>query len=60
MEPHVRTTDGSSGMGFMMGIILFIIFVFALLYYGLPLLRSGMSTPSVNVPGQIDVNVHNK
>ncbi len=58
-EPHVHTQDsGMGGMGFLMGIILLILFVFALLYYGLPMLRNATTTPAVTVPDQIDVNVN--
>ncbi len=49
-------TNSDPGMGFFVGIILLLIF----LYYGLPLLRnSGLGgSPQINVPGKIDVNVN--
>lgn len=52
-------TNGSNGTGFLLGIILLILFVGALLYYGLPALNRASSGPNINVPEQIDVNVNN-
>lgn len=52
---------GNNGMGFLLGVIVLILFVMGVFYYGLPLLRSSVpTTPTVNVPGKVDVNVHNK
>ncbi len=51
--------SSNSGMGFLMGAILLIIFMFLLFYYGLPALRSVSQSPQINVPGKIDVNVNN-
>jgi hypothetical protein len=55
------TTDSGGGMGFLMGVILLIVVGFFLVYYGIPALNrsSGNTTPQVNVPGKIDVNVQN-
>lgn len=50
---------GDNGMGFLLGVIVLILFVLGIYYYGLPLLQRS-TTPSVNVPGKIDVNVNNK
>jgi hypothetical protein len=47
----------STGMGFMFGLILLILFFFLFFYYGLPALR-GSTTPTVNIPEQIDVNIN--
>ena len=52
-------TGDNSGMGFLLGIILLIVFVVILLFYGLPLLQNSTSSPQLNVPGKIDVNVNN-
>ena len=60
---HIHEGSGSSdsGMGFLMGMILLMIFLFLMFYYGLPILRNSMSNtaPQINVPGKVDVNVHN-
>jgi hypothetical protein len=52
------TTDGNGGSGFLLGIVLLIIFAVLFFVYGLPYLTNAMSGPQVNVPGQIDVNVN--
>lgn len=53
------TENANSGSGFLLGVILLIIFVLFLLYYGLPLIRN-TATPQLNVPSKIDVNVNQK
>jgi hypothetical protein len=58
IHEHQTTTDSGSGMGFLLGVIMLIVFAFLLFYYGLPALRSASSGPTVNVPGKIDVNVN--
>ena len=57
-------SDSNSGMGFLMGVILFIAFIFFLFYFGLPIVRNsfggGVGTGSgtqINVPDKMDVNV---
>lgn len=66
-DPVIVNTPGNgdssgNGMGFFLGVILLILFVFLLLYYGLPYIRSsfGSATPQINVPGKVDVNVNKK
>ena len=49
---------GDNGMGFVAGVILLIVFAFLLFYYGLPMLRQSTASPQINVPGKVDVNVH--
>lgn len=51
-------TDSSSGMSLLIGLIVLLVFAFLLFYYGLPALRGASSGPSIQVPGQIDVNVN--
>ncbi len=52
---------GDNGMGFLLGVIVLILFVMGVFYYGLPLLQRSVPTiPTVNVPGKVDVNVNNK
>jgi hypothetical protein len=48
----------SNGMGFFLGVLLLLVVGFFLVYYGGPLIRSTYSTPQVNIPGKIDVNVN--
>jgi hypothetical protein len=57
-NPAPAREDGS-GMGFLLGVILLIVFAVLFFLYGLPYLTSTFSGPQVNVPGQIDVNVNN-
>lgn len=52
------TNNSGNGMGFLIGVVLLIVFVFILFYYGFPLL-SNMRGTTVNVPNKLDVNVHN-
>lgn len=52
--------DGSNGMGFLVGVILLILFVVGLIYYGLPMLNRATAAPQINVPGKVDVNVKQK
>lgn len=52
-----RPNNNGNGMGFLLGIIVLIIIVVLVFYYGLPMLRSA-TAPSVNVPSQVDINVH--
>lgn len=60
-SPAPATSDtGSNGIGFLVGAMLLVLLVMAVLFYGLPYLRTSMTstTPQVNVPGKIDVNVN--
>lgn len=57
-NPQPVETTKSSGNGFLIGVIILVIFVLILLYYGLPYLRSGFGAPQVNVPDHVNVNVH--
>lgn len=57
---HIHEGSSDSGMGFLMGMILLMLFVFLLFYYALPVLRNGFGAtqaPQINVPGKVDVNV---
>jgi hypothetical protein len=54
------TDGGGNGMGFLLGVILLIVFVIGLLYYGLPMIQRATATPAapqINVPDKVDVNV---
>jgi len=59
--PATTTTEGTnSGMGFVLGIILLIVVIALIVIYGIPYIGHsiGSSSPTVNVPGKVDVNVH--
>lgn len=50
----------SGGTGMLIGVILLIVFVVLLLYFGLPVIRRATQAPAapeINVPEQIDINV---
>lgn len=55
--------DNAGGIGFLIGTALLIGFVFVLLYFGLPLIRSmgpvqlNVPAPQVIMPDKVDVNV---
>lgn len=58
---HVHdTSDGDSGIGFFIGILFIAALLFLFVYYLLPVMRNSLSGPSINVPSQFDVNIHNK
>lgn len=59
-NPPATNTNGSNGSGFLVGVILLILAVVVLLFYGIPYLRGSVasSTPQINVPGTVDVNVN--
>lgn len=52
------TTDSSGGMGFVLGVLLLLLVAFLFFVYGLPAIQQSMSGPSVQVPGQVDVNLN--
>lgn len=53
-------SNESNGMGFMVGVVLLVIFGIAFFYWGIPALRSvnQQQVPQINVPDKIDVNVN--
>jgi hypothetical protein len=55
-NPETRPAD-NNGMGFLLAVILIILFVGLLLYYGLPYLQHSLMGPQINVPGNVNVNV---
>lgn len=57
-QPVVVQGDSGGGMGFLLGVILLIVFLIALLYFGLPMIQQATSSgPTINVPDKVDVNV---
>ena len=57
IHEHDHDGGGNNGMGLILGVILLIVLFFIVFYYGLPYLRSA-SSPQINVPSKVDVNVH--
>lgn len=55
---EVVYTNGtqSNGMGFLMGVVLLIVFLVLLFYYGIPMLTSATQGPTINVPEEVNVN----
>lgn len=57
------TSSDSGGSGFLIGIIVFVVFVGILLYFGIPAIKNmgpvqvAVPTPQVNIPNKIDVTV---
>lgn len=47
----------SGGTGMLIGVVLLIVFVVLLLYFGLPVIRRATQAPQINVPEKIDINV---
>ncbi len=58
VQQPASSTDTGSGLGFLLGIVLLILFVLGLLYYGLPAIQNQTAAPSIQVPRQVDVNVN--
>ncbi len=57
---YIHEGKSNSGIGFLMGIVLLMFFMFLMFYYGLPVLKSTLSTPQapqINVPDKVDVNI---
>ncbi len=58
--PATSGESGSGGMGFLLGIILLVLFAFVFFVYGLPYVTGairGSQAPQVQVPDKVDVNV---
>ena len=54
-----NNSSGNNGVGFLIGVLVLIVFAVLFFVYGLPLLRglSGSSGVQINVPKSIDVKV---
>jgi hypothetical protein len=52
------TTQRDSGSGFLIGVILLIVFAILFFIYGLPYLANSFSGPTVQVPDKVNVNVN--
>jgi len=58
-----QPTTSNNGMGFLLGVILIIVFVVLLFMYILPYFRAsfqGAQAPQITVPNQINVDVKQK
>lgn len=56
-EYHYHRGEDTSANG-LLALILVIVVLFLLFWYGIPVIRSMSSVPTVNVPKQVDVNIH--
>lgn len=52
------TSDSSGGLGYIIAAIILAAVIILLFVYGLPLIRGGITSPQVNVPGTVDVNLN--
>ncbi len=57
--PASTQDSGNNGMGFLLGVIVLVVFLLLFIFYALPYLRSSFmgSSPQVNIPSHYDVNV---
>lgn len=56
---HVDSESNNSGMGFFLGIIILVVFLVLIIFYGFPYLRNISSGGTqINVPDKINVNVN--
>lgn len=51
------SNEGGNNMGFLLGVVLLIIFGALFFIYGFPYLRDSIQGPQINIPNKIDVNV---
>ena len=57
-------SEGSGGSGFLIGVVILVVFVLALLYFGIPMIKQmgpvqlEIPAPQVVMPDKIDVNVN--
>lgn len=56
--PPTNTDNSNSSMFGLVAVALIVGAILLFMYFLLPVLRRGVSTPSVNVPDKIDVNVN--
>ncbi len=55
---HEHTRESGSNTGTLVAVILLVLLAIAFFVYGLPYIGNAFQAPSVNVPGQVDVNVN--
>jgi len=54
---HYEESNGSNGFSMLLAVILLVVLAVLFIFYGLPYL-SRMTSPQVNVPDKVDVNVN--
>ena len=59
VHDHYDAPDSTGGANYLLGIVLMAVILLALVFYGLPLLRSA-ATPQFSVPSKVDVNLNQK
>lgn len=50
------SNDSNGGMGMIIGLIVLIVVAYLVFVYGLPAIKQ-MSSPQINIPSKIDINV---
>jgi hypothetical protein len=55
---NTPATERDSGYGFLLGVILLIVFAVLFFLYGLPYLGRSFSGPTVQIPDKVNVNVN--
>ncbi len=55
-NPQPASSD--NGVGFLLGVLVLIVFVMLFLVYGVPYLMSYLRGPQINIPSRVNVNVH--
>lgn len=52
------SSGSGGGMGFLLGVVILVLFVLGLVYFGIPALRNlGQGGVNVTLPEKVDVNV---
>lgn len=55
--PASTTNDSGSGFGFVLGVLLLLVFAILFFVYALPLFQKS-AAPQVTVPDKVDVNIN--
>ena len=59
--PSQVPQSSDNGMWNFLGILLVVVTIFILIFYGIPFIKSSLGnigSPQINVPGKIDVNIN--